>query len=225
VSVHVRQWLRVALIFGALAAAPVAAHIKTLTGHLIDIVGQSDLVVIGVVTEPASSSASGDELTIDVGATILGELEGKTLRARTSARLAAFERQVVFLKREPFGYRCVQPSGTRFAATPEDDADYRRAVQAVAAALRLPREQQIEPLRAALIPALRAASAPLRYHAALDLSSLTHGGHELTAAERVQVEAVRSAPDVDPNLRPILDALLMEARKPAVPENTRANAP
>jgi hypothetical protein len=205
VFIRVHLWLQLLII---LPAAPAAAHIKALRGHLIDIVGRSDVVVIAVVTQPASASATGEEISFDVVEVVLGDLTDGALKARTSARLVAGERQVVFLKREAAGYRCTQPSGTRFPATLADDGDYRRVVVAVAAALRLPDEEQIRALRAALIPALRAASMPLRYHAALDLSSLSHEGHDLSPEERKQIEAVRSAADADPTLRPILDALL-----------------
>jgi hypothetical protein len=194
-----------------IVASPTAAHIKTLRGHLIDLVRDSDIVIVGVVTLPASLSPSGKALEIDVVDTIDGEISEKALTARTSARLVAGERQVIFLKREKIGFRCVQPSGTRFASTPTDDADYRRVVEAIAAALRLPEAEQIEPLRAALIPALRAKSKPLRYHAALDLTSLTHDGHELTSEERAAIENVRDDPGFDPTLAPILDSLI---RKP-----------
>jgi len=206
VFIGVHLWFQILLL--AFATVPAAAHLNALSGHLIDIVAQSDVAIVGVVTKPASLSPGGKELTIDVGSVLLGELTEKTLKAQTSVRLAMGERQVIFLKREPFGYRCVQPSGTRFQAAPEDDADYRRVVNAIHIALQLPPDQQIQPLRAALIPALRSASMSLRYHAALDLGSLTHSGHELTAEERTQIEAIRSAAGVDPALRPILDALL-----------------
>lgn len=194
----------------AVVASPAAAHINMLRGHLIDLVRNSDVVIVGVVTVPASLSPSGKDLEIDVVDTIRGEISESSLTAQTQARLVAGERQIIFLKRQATGFHCVQPSGTRFAATPRDDADYRRAVKAIAAALRLPEARQIQALRAALIPALQAKSKPLRYHAALDLAALSHDGHDLTSEERINVGKVRAAPGFDPALAPVIDSLLRE---------------
>jgi hypothetical protein len=191
-------------------ASSLAAHINVLRGRLVDLVRQSDVIIIGVVTLPASLSPDRKSLGINVVETLRGELDQKALTAQTSARLINSERQVIFLKREGSGFRCVQPSGTRFPATPADDAVYRGAIDGIAAALRLPEDQQVHPLRAALIPALSSKSLPLRYHAALELSSLQHEGHELTAEERTAIEKVRSAPDFDPSLRDMVEGLLRQ---------------
>jgi len=194
------------------AASPGEAHINALRGRLIDLVRQSDVVIVGVVTRPASLSPSGKDLSIDVLEIIRGELDQKALTARAVAHLIAGERQVIFLKREGAGFRCVQASGTRFPATPEDDAEYRRTIEGIAAALRLPQDQQVGPMRAALIPALRSKATSLRYHAALELTSLNHEGHPLTAGEREAIQQVRNAPDFDPTLEPIVEGLLREPK-------------
>lgn len=212
-SVHFALPGRKTLLVAALilAAAPAWGHINVLRGRLVDLVKQSDVVIIGVVTVPASASTSGKDLEIDVVGTIRGTIDGKSLTARTSARLMQGERQVIFLAREGDGFRCVHGSGTRFPATADDDADYRRAVEGIAAALHLPEDEQIRALRAALIPALRAKSLPLRYHAGLELTALDHDGHPLTAAERAAIERIRAEPDFDATLSPIVDGLLRTA--------------
>jgi len=192
------------------AASSSAAHINVLRGRLVDLVQQSDIIIVGVITLPASLSPDRKSLGIDVVATLLGELDQKALTAKTSTRLIAGERQVIFLKREGSGFRCVQPAGTRYPAAAADDAAYRAAVDGIAAALRLPDDQQVHPLRAALIPALSSKSLPLRYHAALELASLNHEGHELTVEERAAIEKVRSAPDFDPSLREVVEGLLRQ---------------
>lgn len=205
------HWPGVVLLFATLiAAAPATAHIKPLRGHLIDLVRASDIVIVGVVTRPASLSPSGKDLEIDIVDTLAGKVSEKALKARTSARLVAGERQIVFLKREDTGFRCVQPSGTHFPSTPGDDADYRHVVKALADALHLPEAEQVRALRAALIPALTAKSMPLRYHAALDLASLSHEGHELTNDERAAIRTIRGAPEFDPALAPVVDSVLRE---------------
>jgi hypothetical protein len=201
-------WLGIIVALGLGTPYPARAHIKALRGHLIDLVRDSDVVIVGIVTLPASASPSGKDLVIDVVDTIDGTISETTIKAGTSARLVAGKRQVIFLKREGAGFRCVQPSGTRFASTLTEDADYRRVVKAIAAALRLPEAEQIQPLRAALIPALQAQSMPLRYHAALDLASLSHEGHELTTEERGAIETIRNDGGLDPALAPVVDRLL-----------------
>jgi hypothetical protein len=194
-----------------IAASAAPAHINALRGRLVDLVHRSDVVLVGIVTVPASLSSSGKDLRIEIIETIHGKLDEKAITAATQARLIQDERQIIFLKREGTGFRCVQPSATRFPATPEDDTDYRRAVEGIAAALRLPQEEQLHALRAALIPALQAKSMPLRYHAALELTALNHEGHQLTAEEHAAIDKIRNAPDFDPALAPIVDGLLRKA--------------
>lgn len=190
----------------SLLAADAAAHIQPIVGRIVDVVRQSDIVVIGTVRRPTAGKS--ELIDVAVAATVLGNVDIPLLTFGCKARLPLGERQVVFLSRTPEGLRCVQPSGTQFPAEPADDGDYTRAVRAIADALRLPEAKQVTALRAALIPALRANAMELRYHAGLELAALAHPGHPLTAEARQAIEAARADANLDPTLRPLLDRAL-----------------
>lgn len=198
-----------AVVFVVAQPLSIAAHIQPLVGRLVDVVRQSDLVVVGIVTRPVGDSANG-ALQIDVEKVLLGSVQEKSLEVRCTARLGVGERHVVFIATAPGGFRCVQPARSRFPANVEDDADYARTVRAIADALRLPQSKQLPALRAALIPALRSSAMELRYHAGLELVAFNHPDHPLTTEERRAVEEIRDAPDLDPGLPPLIDQLLRE---------------
>lgn len=194
------------LLLVLLIAPGALGHIKPIVGRLVDLVRQSSLVVIGVVTR--SPDAGPEAVDVAIGSILRGWSAESSLRLRCGAALPLGDRQVVFIARDGDGLRCVQPRGSQFPVVPGSEGDYERTVRAIARALQLPEARQTGALREALIPALRAGAVELRYHAALDLGATVHADHELTTSEREAIAAVRAAPDVDPVLVPILDRLL-----------------
>lgn len=199
----------VPLLFLAQAAV---AHVPQLRGRLVDLVGQSDLVVVGTVERVQVVGARRHDTTVRVEGALIGEAPQATLTFRARPRVAAGRRFVFFLHRDATGLECVQASGTVFPARREDDAAYRETVTAIQRALRGSEAARPAALRAALIPALSAAAPPLRYYAVLDLTALVH--HGLTESERRSLERLVADPATDPAIRPTIASLLRGAPLP-----------
>ena len=201
-------------------AQPAAAHIPPLRGRLIELVSQSDLIVAGTVEDVAPLAGRDSDTTVRVEARLLGESANPGLTFRAHSRFAPGQRFVFFLRHRDGGIECVQLSGTVFPARPEDDAAYREVVTGIARALRLGEGEREAALAAALIPALTAASPPLRYHAVLELAALAH--HGLTTAEQHALAHLMADPAADPAIRPIVTEILRTSDGGAV---TRSAAP
>lgn len=191
-----------------LLALPTSAHIPTLRGRLIDLIRRSDVIVLGTAERVKPVGARRVDTDLAVHDVLAGTPPGDTLTFRGSNGIAAGERYVVFLHRTATGFESIQGSGTVFPSRPADDEDYRRAIRSISQALHNGGPQQIATVRTALIAALSAAAAPLRYHAALELSALAHDGHQPTDAERQQLAAMLASPTLDPGLRSLLRALV-----------------
>ena len=189
-----------------------AAHIPQLSGKLVDCISHSDVIVAGTVDQVTDVTNRIVETTLKVEHVLAGEVAVPSVTFRGGARFAPHERYVVFLRRASGAFEGVQAAGTLFNSRPQDDGEYQQAIDSVRAALRAPPDAQVDRLRAALIPALRAAPQPLRYHAALELAALAHHG-PLNADNRQVLAALVADPGFDPALRPLVTALLQPQSK------------
>lgn len=207
-----RRWMPSAAAGAALAggllviARPCAAHVPELRGRLIDLVGQSEQIVIGTVEQVRAVDARTNETRVRVEQWLVGETKDTRLTFRSRPRFAAGQRFVFFLQGQGADLECVQPSGTVFAAAPPDDAAYRDAVGAIRRAASASESERPALLRAALIPALSADAPALRYQALLELGALAH--HGLSAADRRALERLIADPTSDAALRPIVITIL-----------------
>ena len=205
-------------------AQPAAAHVPELRGRVIDLVSQSDLVVVGKVEYVAAIDTRLNDTTVRVEGHFIGETDETVLTFRAQRRFVPGQRFVFFLRRVGTSLECVQPTGTVFPSRPEDDAAYRETVAAIQRALGASVVDRPAALRAAVIPALSAAAPPLRYHAALELAALAH--HGLTESERASLERLVADSACDPTIRSIVTSILRTAAEPAspaAPVNTSAN--
>ena len=189
------------------------AHVQVLRGRLVDVVGQSNLVVIGSVEELTPVGARHADATVRVDAVLAGVADTGRLTFRTPTSLTPGARYVLFLRRDGDRLASVAPSGALFPSGREDDAGYRRAIEAIAAALRADPSVRVTELRAALIGTLSASAPPLRYYAALDLATLDHADHPWTSSQRAALERLIADPGADADLRPLLSALLQHSRE------------
>jgi hypothetical protein len=184
------------------------AHLPALRGMLIELVQQSDAIVAAKVQQTQPAGAPVSATTIAVERVLLGHAAERVLTFRGAVHVAPGARYVFFLRHAGAAVECVQPSGVVFPALAKDDAAYRDTVRAIGAALRVGDPAREPRLRAALVPALSAGSAPLRYNAALELASMTEQGPRLGENERAQIEGLLSDPHTDPALRPLLSPLV-----------------
>lgn len=185
------------------------AHLPALRGRLIELVRQSDAIVAAKVQQtqqPVGAPVSAT--TIVVERVLRGHTAERMLTFRGAIHVAPGARYVFFLRHSGTAVECVQPSGVVFPALPKDDAAYRATVRAIGAALRAGDPARELKLRAALVSALPAGSAPLRYNAALELASMTEQGPPLGENERAHIERLLSDPRTDPALRPLLSPLV-----------------
>lgn len=190
-------------------AQPGHAHVPQLRGRLADLVGQSDLVIVGTVEQASTVAGKTKRTTARVDEVLIGAPPGPSLTFEGPARFPA-GRFVFFLRRDGAGFDCVQPSGTPFPASAPDDALYRQTITGVKDALRGPEDVRVAALRAALIPALSASAPALRTHAALELANLAH--HPVTQSERESLERIAADPTTDPGIRSVAETLLRAAR-------------
>jgi hypothetical protein len=197
------------------AGAPAAAHLQVLRGKLVDLVQRSDLIVIGTADSVVPIGTSLVDTTVTVGHVLAGTTTEQRLTFRGPTRFAPGERYVFFLHHTPTGFVGEQDSGTVFPCTPADDVIYQSTVQALTRALRTEVTARPDAVRAALLPALTANPAPLRYHAALELRALAQAGHPPNATERLRIEQLLHDPAADPALSPLLNELLRLAIIPA----------
>jgi len=199
----------------AVAGTPAAAHIQVLRGKLLDLIQRSDLIVIGTADRVTPIGTSLVDTTVTIVRVLAGTATEKHVTFRGPTRFAAGERYVFFLRRAPEGITGAQDAGTVFPCTPADDASYQRTVQALTRALRSDLATRPDAVRAALIPALSAAPAPLRYSAALELSALARDGHPPNTAERRRLEKLLHEPGTDPTLEPLLTEMIRLGAPPA----------
>ena len=197
-----RPYLALALL---VAAEPASAHIPQLRGRLLDLVAHSDVVVVGTVETASPLDPRTNSTTIRTETALVGEAPAPTLTFRGAARFPVGSRFVFFLRRNG-SFECVQPSGTLFAARPQDDAAYRVTVTGIKLAQREPADKQPAALRTALIPALSAGVPTLRYHAVLELAALAH--HGLSDTDRQALARIAADPSTDATIRPIIKTLL-----------------
>jgi hypothetical protein len=176
----------------------------------VELVGRSDVVVIGTAGAATSLAPRLVEATVQVDVVLLGAAPGGAVTVR-GPRVAPGARHVFFLRRDGARFENVAPAGTVFPSRPEDDESYRQAVDGVRRALAAPGAEQAAALRSALIPVLSASAAPLRYHAALELAARAHHAPALTPDERQALERTVADPTLDPALRPIVSTLLRRA--------------
>jgi hypothetical protein len=203
------------LLWVLAASTPAAAHLKVLRGKLLELVQRSNLIVIGTAERVIPIGTSLVDTTVKVAHVLAGTSTETRLTFRGPTRFAPGERYVFFLHHTPTGFAAEQDSGTVFPCTPADDAVYRRTVEALTHALRTAVATRDDAVRGALLPALTATPAPLRYHAALELRALADAGHPPNAAERARLEQLLRDPATDPALRPLLNEFLRPAATPA----------
>lgn len=197
-------------------AQPAAAHVPQLRGRLIDLVSQSDLVIVGTVESVRAIDGRVHDTTVRPQDSFVGTVSAETITFRANRRFAPGERFVFFLRRDGAGWECVQPPGTVFPSRPADDAAYRATVVAIQRALPVAAAERPAALRAAIIPALSATAAPLRYHAVLELGALAH--HGLTESERQSLQRLVADPTTDAAIRPIVASLLSGEAEPRTDE-------
>ncbi|MGH7786635.1 MAG: hypothetical protein ACRERC_07195 [Candidatus Binatia bacterium] len=204
---------RLLVLLGLLlgSVAPATAHLPQMRGRLIDLVSQSDVIVIATVERTRAAALRQHDTTVRVEEHIAGLSTPAEITFRSARRFAPGKRYTFFLRREATGLVCAQPSGTVFAARPEDDASYRQTVAAIQRALRTGAAEHTAALRAAIIPALSSPAPALRFHAVLELGALAH--HGLADADRQALERVAADPRTDATIRPIVSDLL--AAQPA----------
>jgi hypothetical protein len=199
-----------ALLSLLLLISPAHAHVQAVRGRLVEVVGQSELVIIGTVEQLTPVGKRHADATVRVEAVLAGQTTTNALTFRTPTGLAPHARYAFFLRRVDQGLTSVAPSGAVFPARREDDASYRTAVTAVAAALRAGASTRTTELRSALLGTLSASAPALRYYAALDLAALAHAGPPLAASERATLERLVADPATDADLRPLLTGLLQQ---------------
>lgn len=190
-----------------LLASAATAHVPAMKGRLVDLVNQSDLVVVGTVE--SVNAVSGNKRLWDdavrVDETFIGEAPTKRIMVRSQTRLTADRRFVLFLRRSGDGYECLQPTGAVFPSRAEDDAGYRETVTAIQRGLRVPANDRAQALTGALIPALSAQSQQLRYQAVLEIAALAH--HGLSDPQRRSLEQLAAQPDADPAVKALVKGL------------------
>ena len=197
-------------------------------GRLIDLVSQSDLIVVGTVESVRPIDGRVHDTTVRPHDSFVGTAGADPIIFRAKRRFAPGERFVFFLRRDGGGWECVQPAGTVFPSRPVDDAAYRATVVAIQRALSVDAAERPAALRAAIIPAVSATAPPLRYHAVLELGALAH--HGLTDTERQSLQRLVVDPATDAAIRPILASLLSGEADPrsdaieAPPERRNQNA-
>jgi hypothetical protein len=195
-------------LFAAAAPRPAAAHIPALHGRLVDLIRRAEIIVLGTAHQVTPVSTRVVDTTVAVDEVLTGAAPAGTITFRGPSGVATGERYVVFLRRAGSDLESIQPSGTLFPSRREDDEGYRRAIRAIAQALRGDPATQVPDLRAALIDALSASAAALRYHAVLGLSALAKDGHGPTGPERQKVNELLASPSCDPALRPLLSHIV-----------------
>lgn len=197
---------RLALWLCVVFLAPAAAaHVPELRGRLIELVNQSDLVVVGTVERVNAVDKRRRDTTVLVEGSFIGAAPQAPLTFRGEVRFTAGHRFVFFLRRNGNEYECLQPNGARFASRPEDDAVYRDTVTAVQQALLTGANERAAALQAALLPALSSQAPQLRYHAVLEMAALAH--HGLTAPQRRSLERLAADPHADPAIRQLVRGL------------------
>ncbi|MBI3782086.1 MAG: hypothetical protein HY270_01660 [Deltaproteobacteria bacterium] len=191
-----------------LLALPASAHVPMVRGQLVAVTHEAELIAVATVTDIKAIKPGTDELTAKIERRLLGHPSGDEVHFRGPHVLAAGERYVLFLRQRAGVWESVAPSGTIFPAKASDDRDYQAAIERLLAAFKQPDNAQAEGTWAALFPALRAANDTLRYNAALDLIAFIDAGHPPSAAQRQQIEQLLATKDLDPALRPILNAVM-----------------
>jgi len=209
-----RAIVTVVLLSVTSASVPASAHIQVLRGKLLDLVQRSDLVVIGTADKVTPIGTSLVDTTVKIATVLAGTSTAKQLTFRGPTRFAPNERYVFFLNQSATGFVGVQDAGSVFPCTPADDAVYRTTIQSLRRALGSELATRPDAVRAALLPALTATPAPLRYNAALELSALAHQGHPPNAVERTRIEKLLHDPATDPTLAPLLTELIRLAGTP-----------
>jgi len=208
-----RAWgpvLTAAGILLVVTARYAGAHLPLLHGHLVDLVQRSELILIGTVVRTRELGPRSMETGVRVDRVLAGRLAEPTLNFRGAVRFGPELRYMFFLRRASVGFECVQEPVSVFPAPPADDALYQRVVGDIAAAARVESPARAERLQAALLPALTASAAPLRYEAALDLAALVDRQHSLRASERTAVKQLLASPGCDPALQALLAPLVKE---------------
>jgi len=196
-----------------LLAAPAAAHLPQLRGRLIDLATQSDAIVLATVERSVSAAPQRNETTVRVERWLAGAATDEHVTFTAGPRFAAGQRYVFFLRRDPAGFTCLQPSGTVFASRPQDDRAYSEAIASIRAAGFADGELRAVLLRHAMIAALAAPAPALRFHAVLELAALAQ--HGVSDSERRAIERLLGDPATDPTIRPALTSLLAASSPPA----------
>ena len=204
-----------------LASAPAAAHLPVLRGKLLELVQRSDLIVIGTADRVVPVGTSLVDTTVTIAQVLAGATDGEAAHVSGSDAFRAGGALRVLPASHAERFRRQQDAGTVFPCTPADDAIYRSTIQGLSRALRSDLATRPDAVRAALLPALGAQPAPLRYHAALELRALAQAGHPPNAAERARIEQLLRDPSTDPALQPLLQALV----RPAAPGVVHTPAP
>jgi hypothetical protein len=193
------------------SAAAARAHVPVLRGRLVEVVTRSDLIVIGTARHVRPSGNRLLDTDIDIEHVLVGTAPGPRLSFRGPTRFAAGERYAFFLRRMGTDFEGVQGPGTLFPARRADDAEYRRTVTGIRAALQMDVTLREDAMRRVLIRALAAAVPELRYHAALELEARSHHGEQLQPTDRAALAKLLAEPTADPLLRPLLADLVRES--------------
>ena len=192
-----RQFVFVLLLLAA--AGPALAHLPPIRGKLVHLVASSDAILIGIVHRV------GGKLSIEPQQIILPKGRNQFAQRITLENGPAFpsgSRQVLFLRHSARGWISVQPPGVLFPAAKADDALYRTVIRGIARSLMTNGSERTMILRSALAAGLAARAAPLRYHAALELSALRTG---LSAASTLREAQPKAS--TDPALQPLLNGV------------------
>lgn len=191
---------------------PAAAHLPQVRGRLIDLATQGDVIVFATVEQSQRAAPRRNETRIRVARALVGAAAEETLAFIGGPRFAPGQRYLFFLRREGGDLTCLQPTGTVFAARPEDDRAYADAIAAIRAARGADENVRAVALRTAMITALGAPPAALRFHAVLELAALAHDG--FPDRERRALQRIVADPNTDPALRPVLTAMLASSAAP-----------
>lgn len=215
------RWALLAILALVVVVPDADAHLPVLRGRLVELVQQSEMIVAAKVkqTQPAGEPESTTEIAVE--RVLRGHAAEPTLSFRGAIHVAPGARYVFFLRRSGAVVECVQPSGVVFPALPQDDAVYGATIVAIGEALQADDRSRELKLRAALVPALSADAAALRYNAALELASMSAHGPPLGDGERARLERLLADPHTDPALRPLLSPLVSAPRGPS----TKAKEP
>ncbi|GIW43305.1 MAG: hypothetical protein KatS3mg077_0587 [Candidatus Binatia bacterium] len=176
-----------ALIYGlaVLHARTAGAHVPWLRPVLLDLIRESECVVVGGVEATEADSRGRGVVLLRRPMSWCEMNFSEPLRIRTGTALPGGASFVFFLRRDAAGWRDVAPAGVVF---PFDRHEQKRIHRALRQLSKGYIERRVALQRAALVGLLGAANLDWRYHAAVALYSLSQSSGGWTESERQRLD-------------------------------------